>query len=172
MNLVVLCVVLPFAALLFVLAVMFTRRLHRMSTSEFADIWGGLYRKPHIYVWCLTYVLSGLGGILTFYLHVEFTTADNVLPMFIFVCVNISYITWIYAVERRNRDVVAVCLFMNVLCYFMLFLYTLLLFPIHHAIVANETLLYITHFCNAVTIFHVLVMDLYYWNTGWVRNYE
>ena len=174
MNLPLLCVVLPLAALLFIFTVMFAYHLHKMSTTEFAVIWGGLYWKPQIYVWCVTYLLSSLGGLLTFYLCVVFTGDDNVYPVFIFAALDVSFIVYLYVVGDGYSKVTLVrsCLWFNVILYVMLFVYMVAAFPLDRTDVSNATLIGVMHFCNAVAVFHALVMDAYLWFEGWVSQVE
>lgn len=174
MNLPLLYVVLPLAFLLFIFAVAFTCRLRTKSTAEFAVIWGGLYGKPQIYVWCVTYVLSSLGGILTFYLHVEFASDADVFPVYLFGTANISYVVYICVVESRNIAAVLTCLIVNCVVYLMLFVYTVAVFhsvplPEDDNRVSWMSLLIVTHFCNAVAVFHVVVMDLWIWFGEWEK---
>ena len=162
--------VLPFAVLYFILCGKFIWRMYTMPTPRFAILWGGLYRKPHIYFWVLTFLLSSVGGILTFYLHVQFTTDANIYPVFLFGVLNASYIIFIYAVESDNVNLVRTCLWANVIVYIMLFVYSIVIFHVDNAAVDNPALLYVTHVLNAVAIFHVVVMDLIIWWNGWIEN--
>jgi hypothetical protein len=175
MNLPLLYVVLPLAFLLFIFAVAFTCRLRTTSTAEFAVIWGGLYGKPQIYVWCVTYVLSSLGGVLTFYLYVACANETDVFPVWLFSTVNVSYIVYSCFVESRNVAVVLTCLIVNCVVYLMLFVYTVAAFlsiplPEDDNRVSWISLLIVTDFCNAVAVFHVGVMDLWIWFVEWEKK--
>jgi len=171
MNEILLWIVLPLAALYFILYGKFIWRMHTMSTEQFNIIRGGLNRKPTVFLWALTFTLSSIGGILTFYLHVKFTTDSNIYPAFIFGALDISFILWIYAVESYNLKLVRACLWTNVFGYIMLFVYSIVTFHVDDVVVDNPALLYVTHIFNAVAIFHVVVMDLIIWWNGWVENF-
>jgi len=170
MNVPLLVCVLVLGGILFIMDVMFARRLYKMPLSEFVVIWGGLYAKPQIYIWCTSGLVSSIGGILTFYLDVAFTDNNNVLPLFVFAAVNISYIRYIYVVEDKNKYGVLLCLRANVVLYIILFIHTIVTFPINTTLVSDISIVYITHFCNAVTIFHVVVMDWIIWWNGWEKQ--
>ena len=172
MNLPLLCVVLPLAALYFISYAMFAWRMQTMSAQKFGILWGGLNQKPRIFLWCLTFVLSSLGGILTFYLYVQFTSDDTVLPVFLFGVLDISFVIFIYAVEGDHVKLVRGILGLNIVAYIILFVYSLVTFPVDNHVVDNPALLYVTHVCNAVAIFHVAVMDWIIWWGGWVEYYE
>lgn len=164
--------VLPFAALYFILYAKFAWYARTLSTQRFAVMWGGLYKKPHIYFFVLTFLLSSVGGILTFYLHVQFTSDSNIFPAFLFIILNVSCVICIYAIDSDNVKVVRICLWTNVVACIILFAYTIVAFHVDDNVVDNPTLLYITHICNAVAIFHVAFMDLIIWWHGWMENYE
>lgn len=172
MNLPLLCVVLPLVALYFILYAMFACRITRMSTQQFEVFRGGLNKTPRVLLFFLTFVVSSIGGILTFYLYVQFTSDDTVLPVFLFGVVNISYLIFVYAVEGDHVQLVRGVLWTNVVAYIILFVYSLIMFPVDDHVVGNPALLYVTHVFNAVTIFHVGVMDLFIWWNGWVEHYE
>jgi hypothetical protein len=172
MNLPLLCVVLPLAALYFISYAMFAWRMQTMSAQKFATLWGGLTQKPRIFLWCLTFVVSSIGGILTFYVYVQFTNDDTVFPVVLFGVLDISFIIFIYAVEGDRVNLVRGVLWLNVVAYIILFAYSLVIFPVDNHVVGNPALLYVTHVFNAVAIFHVSVMDLVIWWGGWVEHYE
>ena len=117
-------------------------------------------------------MVSSIGTILTFYLFVQFTRDDTVLPVFLFGVMDISYVAFIYAVEGDNVKLVRVVLWTNVIAYMILFVYSLVTFPVDDHVVGNPALLYVTHVFTAVAIFHVGVMDLIIWWNGWVEYYE
>jgi len=170
MNDFLLWFVLPLAALYFIMYGKFALRLSGMPKDKFYVIWGGLRGKVILSAFVLTFILSGIGSILTFYLHVQFTTNDNIYPAFLFGGLNVSYILYVYAVESDNINFVRACLWTNVFGYIMLFVYSIVTFHVDDAVVDNPALLYVTHIFNAVAIFHVAVMDLVIWWNGWIEN--
>ena len=172
MNLPLLCVGLALGALYFISYALFACRVTRMSTQQFEVFKGGLNQRPRILLFFLTFVVSSIGTILTFYLYVQFTSDDIVLPLFLFGVLDISYVIYIYAVERDHVQLVRGVLWTNVIAYIILFAYSLVIFPVDDHIVGNPALLYVTHVFNAVAIFHVGVMDLNIWWNGWVEHYE
>ena len=172
MNLPLLCVVLPLAALYFISYAMFACRITRMSKQQFEIFRGGLNQTPRIILFFLTFVVSCIGTVLTFYLYVQFTSDDTVLPVFLFGVLDISAVTYIYAVEGDHVKLVRGVLWTNVITYIILFAYSLFIFPVDNPAVDNPALLYVTHAFNAVAIFHVSVMDLIIWWGGWVEYYE
>jgi hypothetical protein len=174
MNLPLLCAVLPLAAVLFVKAVLWIYSVYGRSPVQRNVIWGGLDTKERAAAWCLTYVLSSLGGLLTFYLCVVFTGDDDVLPVFLFGTLDISYIVYLYIVDDGllRASLVRLCVWFNFILYVILFAYTLIKFPVDRADVSNATLIGVTHFCNAVAIFHALVMDAILWFEGWMTKLE
>lgn len=94
------------------------------------------------------------------------------LPVLLFAVLDISYVVFIYAVEGDHVNLVRGVLWTNVIGYIVLFVYSLVIFPVDNHVVDNNALLYVTHVFNAVTIFHVGVMDLIIWWNGWVEHYE
>lgn len=171
MNLPLLCVVLPLAALYFISYAMFAWRIARWSEHEFEVFKGGLNQTPRILVFFLTFLVSSIGTILTFYLYVQFTSDDIVLPIFVFGVLDISYVIYIYAVEGHHVSLVKGVLWTNAIAYIILFAYSLVIFPVDNHAVDNPALLYVTHVFNAVAIFHVGFMDLIIWWNGWVDHY-
>lgn len=171
MNLPLLCVVLPLAALLFFQAVMWI--LSNRDEERRKISWGGFHSKERATAWCLTYMLSSLGGLLTFYLFVVYTN-DNAIPVLIFAALNVSFIVYLYVVDEGydKKDLVRSCLMLNVILYILLFAYTVVAFPLDHKDVSNAPLLVVTHFCNAVAIFHALFMDAYVWFEGWADKVD
>ena len=115
----------------------------------------------------MTYLVSSLGGLLSFYLHVVYTDDTNVFPVFLFGCVNISYIVFFWAVYSEIVAVVRACLWFCLLLYVMLCVYTYMLFTVDAAHVSNAALVGVTDFCNAVAIFHADFMDICLWFPGW-----
>lgn len=172
MNLPLLCVVLPLAALYFISYAMFACRIARMSRQQFEVFRGGLNQTPRVLLFFLTFLVSSIGTILTFYLYAQFTSDDTVLPVLLFAVLDISYVVFIYAVEGDHVNLVRGVLWTNVIGYIVLFVYSLVIFPVDNHVVDNNALLYVTHVFNAVTIFHVCVMDLIIWWNGWVEHYE
>ena len=172
MNLPLLYVVLPLAAVTFICAVRWIRSVYLRTPSQREVVWGGFQTNELAAAWSLTYVVSSVGGLLTFYLHVVFKGDTDMLPVFIFGTLNISYILYLYVVDKIEHSrvyVVQVCLIVNVVLYTMLFAYTFMTFPLDDKDVSNATLIGVTHFCNAVAIFHAWVMDAYLWFNGWER---
>lgn len=171
MNLPLLCVILPLAALYFITYALFACRITRMSTQQFEVFRGGLNQTPRVLLFFLTFVVSSIGTILTFYLFVQFTSDDTVLPVFVFGVMDISYVAFIYAVEGDHVKLVRGVLWTNVIAYIVLFVYSLVIFPVDNHVVDNPALLYVTHVFTAVAIFHVGVMDLIIWWNGWYDHY-
>lgn len=170
MNLPLLCVVLPLAALLFIVAVRWIHSVYYRSPRERDIVWGGFNTNRLVAAWCLTYVLSSIGGLLTFYLHVVFKGDADLFPVFLFGAVNITYIVFLLVVDNDGYSrvhVVQVCLIVNAVLYLMIFMYTYMTFGLDDKDVSNATLLGVTHFCNAVAIFHAWVMDGFLWFGGW-----
>ncbi len=170
MNLPLLCVVLPLAALLFIVAVRWIHSVYYRSQRERDIVWGGFKTDRLVAAWCLTYVLSSLGGLLTFYLHVVFKGDADLLPVFLFGAVNITYIVFLLVVDKDGYSrvhVVKVCLIVNAVLYLMIFVYTYMTFGLDDKDVSNATILGFTHFCNAVAVFHACVMDGFLWFGGW-----
>jgi hypothetical protein len=174
MNLPLLCVVLPLAGILFIVAVRWIHSVYYRSARERDIVWGGFKSDGLVAAWCVTYVLSSLGGLLTFYVHVVFK-GDDLFPAFLFAGVNITYIVFLLVVDKHGYSrvyVVQVCLIVNTVLYLMIFLYTWLKFPLDDKDVSNATLLGVTHFCNAVAIFHAMAMDGFLWFGEWRRLVE
>jgi hypothetical protein len=117
-------------------------------------------------------VLSSLGGLLTFYLHVVFKGDTDLLPVFLFGAVNITYISFLLVVDKEGYSrvyFVQVCLIVNAVLYLMIFANTFMTFPLDNKEVSNTTLLGVTHFCNAVAILHTWFMDGFLWVRGWEK---
>lgn len=167
MNLPLLYIVLPLAAVLLVCTVRWTYNVYRMSPPQREVVWGGFNTNQRIGAFCLTYLVSSLGGLLSFYLHVVYTDDTNVFPVFLFGCVNISYIVFFWAVDSERVAVVRACLWCCLLMYVMLCVYTYLMFTANGAHVSNAALVGVTDFCNAVAIFHAGFMDICLWFVGW-----
>ena len=174
MNLPLLWVVLPLAAVLFFQSVLWIVDVYRRAPHQRKITWGGFSTNELAAAWCLTYVLSSLGGLLTFYLCVVFTGDDNVYPVFIFAALDASFIVYLHVVDDGYSRVTLVrsCVWFHVILYVMLFVYMVVAFPLDRQDVSNATLIGVTHFCNAVAIFHALVMDAYLWFEGWVNQVE
>lgn len=171
MNLPLLYVVLPLAAVLFIVAVRWVLSVYYRSPREREIVWGGFKTDGLVAAWCLTYVLSSVGGLLTFYLHVVFKGDADLFPVFLFGAVNITYIVFLLVVDADSHSkvlVVQVCLIVNFVLYVMIFVNAWLTFPLDDKDVSNAALLGVTHVCNAVAIFHALVIDYWYWfHQGW-----
>ena len=175
MNLVLLCVTLPLAAGFALLAARWMLSVHRRTPIEQQVVRGGLTTDKHVAVWCCTFLLSSVGGVLSFALLVAHTGNADVFGVFIFACVNIAYICLLCIVDRDMHwrvYLVHQCLWVVVVLYALLFVYVLATFALDDARVSNSTLLGATHFCNAVAIVHALVMDAYVWFEGWEKNMD
>lgn len=170
MNLPLLCVVLPLAAVLFIFAARWVYSVYKRSPRDREDAWGGFNTDKLKAAWCLTYVVSSVGGLLTFYLHVVFTGDSDFFPVFLFAALNVSFIIFFVFIDADGYSkvtIVQVSLIVNVVLYAMIFGITFMTFPLDDKDVSNPTLVGVTHCFNAVAIFHAWVMDAYLWFNGW-----
>jgi hypothetical protein len=166
MNVLLLCLVLPVAFALLVYDAWLAYRLYRMSAEENRVAWGGLKGKV-FYASVLTYLLSGFGCTSSFVLFASRDTADG-SSTFLFLVLNASCLAFNYAVLRDMQNAVLVCLWTNVCVLTALFVYTSVAFDAGSD-ASNAGLLFATHVCNFVGIFHAYVMDLMVWYDGWIR---
>ena len=165
MNVLLLCLVLPLGFALLVYDARLAYVLYHMSAEASRVAWGGLRGKV-FYVGVLTFLLSSFGWTSTFVLYASRDTVDG-FSIFLFLVLNVSCLAFDYAVLRDMKNTVLVCLWTNVFVISAMFVYTAVVFGAgSHA--SNAGLLVATHVCNFVSVFHVYVMDLMIWYTGWI----
>jgi hypothetical protein len=85
----------------------------------------------------------------------------------LFLVLNVSCLAFNYALLSDKKNTVLVCLWTNVVVLTALFVYTAVVFK-EDSHASNAGLLVATHVCNFVSIFHVYVMDLMIWYSGWI----
>jgi hypothetical protein len=170
MNLPLLYLNIPVVMLVFLCEAWVAQRMYRMSAVERRVVWGGLYTAKTFYAWCCTFVLSSFGCTSSFVLFVTLEPPD-VFSVFLFVCLNVCYVALNFGILRERKQIVVQCLDINCAILLALFLYTLLVFRVN-AGASNAALLVGTHVCNAVALFHVLVMERVIWYRGWVLQMQ
>lgn len=170
MNLPLLYLNIPVVILVFLAEAWLAQRMYRMSAVERRVVWGGLYTPKSFYTWCCTFVLSSFGFTSSFVLFVTLEPPD-VFSIFIFVCLNVCYVALNFGILCERKQVVVQCLDISVAIVLALFVYTLLVFRVDSG-ASNAALLVGTHVCNAVALFHVLVMDRVIWYGGWVLEMQ
>jgi hypothetical protein len=142
------------------------RRIYRMDEHEQKTAWGGLDEDLYFRIWCVTYVLSSVGLCSTFYLYLFFSSQLEALV--IFVLMHIALISFNFVMVSKNVVGVVVCIFVIFFCYVVLWIHTLVSFPVDHR--TPDILLYVTHFCNGVCVIHSLILDVCIWYPTWSRN--
>jgi hypothetical protein len=165
MNVLMLCLVLPFFFALLAYDARLAYVLYHTSEEARRVAWGGLQGKL-FYVGVLTYLLSSFGCTSTFVLYASRDTADG-FSIFLFLVLNVSCLAFNYALLRDKKNTVLVCLWTNVAVLTTLFVYTAVVFK-WDSHTSNADLLVATHVCNFVSVFHVYVMDLMIWYSGWI----
>jgi hypothetical protein len=166
MNVLLLCVVLPLFLALLVYDACIVYHFYRLGVKASRVAWGGLQGNL-FYAFVVTFLLSGFGCTSTFVLYASLETPET-SSIFLFVVMNASYLAFNYALMHNKQDLVLVCLWTNILVFTTLFVYTIVVFD-PRADLDNERLIVATHVCNFVAIFHVVVMDLVVWYTGWIE---
>jgi len=135
--------------------------LSRQTAEDKRIAWGGLFQPVPFWIWCCTFVLSCFGCISTFVLFATLEPSE-LFSIVLFVLMNVSYMVLGDALTQKHVRLVAHCLDVNIAIFVALFVYTLLVFR------KNTGLLVGTHLCNAVSIFHALVVERMWWFRGWV----
>ena len=126
MNVVLLCLVLPVALVLFVYEGWFLYLLSRMSEDEGRVARGGL-RGTVFYAWVLTFLLSSFGCTSSFVMYASLETPEGT-STFLYVVMDVTQIAFIYAMLHDMKNVVLVCLCTNVFVFVVLFVYTVVVF--------------------------------------------
>jgi hypothetical protein len=166
MNLPLLYLNIPVVILVLLADAWVALRMYRMSALERRVVYGGLYNQKYFYVWCCTFLLSCFGCISSFVLYLTLEPPD-VFSIFLFVCLNTCYTALGFGLVHENKQLVVQCLDIIIAIFLALFVYTVLVFRVESG-TPNAALLVGTHFCNAVAILHVLVMERMIWYGGWV----
>jgi hypothetical protein len=166
MNVLLLCLVLPLGFVLLVYDAWLVYQISRMSEEANRVAWGGL-RGRLFYVWVLTFVLSSFGCTSSFVLYASGAQSDG-SATFLFLALNASYIAFNYALLRGMQNTVLACLWTNVVLLTALFVYTAVAFDARSD-ASTAGLLFATHVCNFVAVFHVYVMDIMVWYDGWIH---
>lgn len=162
MNVLLLWVVLPLFLALLVSHAWLAYRLYYMAKPQQTIAWGGFQGKL-VYLFVLTFLLSSFGCVSTFVLYASMETPET-FSIFLFVATNAACITFDYALLHNKQALVLACLWTNIFVFIALFVYTIFAFGPRADLA--------THICNFVSIFHVLVMDLFVWYTGWIEALE
>ena len=166
MNLPLLYMNIPVVILVLLADAWLTLRIYRMSAPERRVVWGGLYTQKSFYAWCCTFLLSCFGCVSSFVLYLMLEPPD-MFSIFIFVCVNVCYLALTFGLLHEDKKVVVQSLDLIMSVFLALFVYTLLVFRVDTG-APNAALLIGTHVCNAVSIFHTVVMERMIWYGGWV----
>jgi hypothetical protein len=87
-------------------------------------------------------------------------------PVVVFLVMNASVLAFDHALLHNMTNLVLVCLWTNIFVFAVLFVQTAVVFDVDSG-ASTAGLLVATHVCNLVGIFHVYVMDLLFWHTGW-----
>jgi hypothetical protein len=164
MNVLLLCLVLPFFVFLLLHYAWLAYRLHCMSDEHRTIAWGGLHGSV-FYVLVLTYLISSFGCTSSFVLFASLDPPES-FSILLFMLINASCTAFTYALLGQRKNLLLVTLWTNVVVITILFVYTVVTF--NGASQTSTTgLLVVTHLCNVVSIVHVYVMDLMIWYSGW-----
>jgi hypothetical protein len=115
---------------------------------------GGL-QGTWLAIWRVTFVISSIGIISSFLLHLLYS--QDWIIVCIFASMNVAHIVFDAALINNSTYSVFASLIILLLSYTTLFVYTIITFPT----------LVLVHMCNSVGIFHGLVLDCIVWQRGW-----
>lgn len=165
MNWIAFAVVIPTAIALAIADLFTAYFVSRKTALEQRELWGSLYHPRLFALSSCTFVISFFGCCASFFL---FTMTDQ--PEYASLCVfavwNVSTIVFDWAVLHERKHVVLACLLTNAVCGISLFVYTGVVFDLFQT-TAQKPFVLATHCCNAVTVFHVAIVDLVIWYDGW-----
>lgn len=115
-----------------------------------------------------TYVVSSVGCCISFFLFL-LQANPEFAAMFIFLVWNFSCCVFDWALLHARQPVVLACVVANTVCGIALFIYTGVAFDLL-APVAQKPVVLVAHCCNAVSVFHVTIIDLVIWYDSWATS--
>jgi hypothetical protein len=128
-----------------------------ISKSDGREYLGGLQGIWWV-IWCMTFVISSTGIIMSFFLHL--LNSQGWVVVYIFACMNIAHIVFDIALMYRFVNLVFWSLLAMLISYIALLVHTYDVFGI-------SPILVVVHICNNVAVVHGLVLDLLVWQSGW-----
>lgn len=157
MNWMLLDIVVPLALLLLLSILHLIQQISLRNKASRQEAFGGLQGWIY-YLWCCTYVISSVGVLVTFAIHAILGEGWPIIA--IFMCMDVSLIGFNAGFLRKSTPTVFFTLVLAVSSYLGLFVYTLYVFPDMVGIVG-------VHVCNAICVFHGLVLDFGVWQYQW-----
>jgi hypothetical protein len=168
MNWILFGLVVPSACAVFVVDLFTAYFVSKQSESESRTTWGPLHHRGLFALSATTFVVSVVGCCLSFFLFM-LRENEEYVSVCAFIVWNMSSIVSKWALLHTHRTVVLVCLVTNTVCGITLFVYTGIIFDLLQTVSQTPAVL-VAHCCNAVTVFHVTIIDLIFWYDGWVAS--
>jgi hypothetical protein len=140
-----------------------------MSDPEKRVVWGGLFQKHMFYFSIVTYLLSSFGVTASFFMTLV-SDEENFAVYAIIIVWNVSNTIFDYGLLHNKRQVVLACLVVNLAAAIALFVDFAVVLDIATQQSFSVVFMVCTHICNAVSVFHVTIIDLVIWYASWWKE--